>query len=153
MNGNRAPLTTYSGRMPQTSTTPPVIDALAWIHVSGGHLLCVRSEGRDLLYVPGGKRESGESDEDAVAREALEEVSVRLRPGTFRLVTMVDEVAHAQAPGTRVRMTCYAAEHDGAIAADHEIAELAWIGHADRDRCAPAVRRLIEFLHAEGSVR
>lgn len=134
-----------------TSTTPPVIDALAWVHVRDGLLLCVRPEGRDLLYVPGGKRESGESDEDAVAREAFEEVSVRLRPGTFRLVTVVDEVA--QAPGTRVRMSCYTAEHDGAIAADHEITELAWVGHADRARCAPAVRRLIEVLHTEGAVR
>lgn len=139
--------------MPQTSTTPPVIDALAWVHVRDGRLLCVRPEGRDLLYVPGGKREPGESDEAAVAREAMEEVSVRLRPGTFRLVTVVEEAAHAQAPGTRVRMACYTAEHDGAIAADHEITELAWIGHADRARCAPAVRRLIEFLHSGGSVR
>ncbi|WP_017613165.1 NUDIX hydrolase [Nocardiopsis salina] len=139
--------------MPQTPTTPPVIDALAWVHVRDGRLLCVRSRERDLLYVPGGKREPGESDEEAVSREALEEVGVHLLSGTFRLVTVVDEIAHAQAPGTRVRMICYAAEHEGAIAADHEITELAWIGHADRARCAPAVRRLIEVLHAEGTVR
>lgn len=153
MTWGALPHSVYSGRMFGTSTTPPVLDVLAWVHVRDGHLLCVRPEGQDLLYLPGGKRELGESDEAAVAREALEEVSVRLRPGTFRLVTVVDEVAHAQAPGTRVRMSCYAAEHDGAIAADHEITELAWISHADRDRCAPAVRRLIEVLHAEGSVR
>ena len=139
--------------MPQTPTTPPVIDALAWVHVREGRLLCVRPQGRDLLYVPGGKREPGESDEQAVTREAREEVSVLLLPDTFRLVTVVDEVAHAQAPGTRVRMSCYTAEHEGTIAADHEITELAWIGHADRARCAPAVRRLIEVLHAEGTVR
>jgi 8-oxo-dGTP pyrophosphatase MutT (NUDIX family) len=130
-----------------------VIDALAWVHVREGRLLCVRSRGRDLLYVPGGKRDPGESDEAAVAREALEEVSVTLRPGTFRQVAVIDEVAHAQAPGTRVRMSCYTAEHDGEIAADNEITGLEWIGFADRDRCAPAVRRLVEILHAEGAVR
>ncbi|MBE3002280.1 NUDIX domain-containing protein [Nocardiopsis sp. HNM0947] len=139
--------------MPQTPTTPPVIDALAWVHVREGRLLCVRPRGRDLLYVPGGKREPGESDEEAVTREAREEVSVRLLPGTFRLVTVVDEAAHAQEPGTRVRMICYAAEHEGTIAADHEITEVTWIGHAERDRCAPAVRRLIDVLHSEGAVR
>ncbi|WP_028650020.1 NUDIX domain-containing protein [Nocardiopsis sp. CNT312] len=136
----------------EPTPAPPVIDALAWVHVRDGRLLCVRSRGRDLLYVPGGKREPGESDETAVTREALEEVSVRLRPGTFHLVTVIDEDAHAQAPGTRVRMTCYTAEHDGEIAADHEITGLEWIAFADRDRCAPAVRRLVELLHARGTV-
>ncbi|MFI6575267.1 NUDIX domain-containing protein [Nocardiopsis sp. NPDC050513] len=132
---------------------PAVIDALAWVHVRDGRLLCVRSEDKDLLYVPGGKREPGESDEAAVAREAREEVSVELRPGTLRRVAVIDEAAHAQAPGTRVRLTCYTAEHDGDIVADNEISDLEWIGFAERDRCAPAVRRLVELLHAEGALR
>ncbi|RKS05858.1 NUDIX domain-containing protein [Nocardiopsis sp. Huas11] len=141
--------------MPQTPPAqgPAVIDALAWVHVHEGRLLCVRSRGKDLLYVPGGKRDPGESDEAAVTREAREEVSVVLRPGTFRQVAVIDEAAHDQAPGTRVRMACYAAEHDGRIRADNEITGLEWIGFADRDRCAPAVRRLVEILHAEGTVR
>ncbi|WP_116246278.1 NUDIX domain-containing protein [Nocardiopsis sp. FIRDI 009] len=135
------------------SGVPAVIDALAWVHVRDGRLLCVRSRGRDLLYVPGGKRDPGESDEAAVTREAREEVSVDLRPGTLRRVAVIDEIAHDQAPGTRVRLTCYTADHDGAIAADNEITGLEWIGFAERDRCAPAVRRLVELLHEEGSVR
>lgn len=129
-----------------------VIEALAWVHVRDGRLLCVRSQDRDRLYLPGGKREPGESDEDAVAREALEEVSVVLRPGTFERIAVIDQVAHGQAPGTRVELVCYAAEHDGEIVADNEITELAWIGHADRDRCAPAVRDLVGLLHARGLV-
>ncbi|WP_444961396.1 NUDIX hydrolase [Nocardiopsis sp. M1B1] len=138
------------------SSTPPsspaVIDALAWVHVREGRLLCVRTDGVDLFYLPGGKREPGESDEAAVAREALEEVSVVLRPDTVRRIAVIDEAAHGQGPGTRVRLSCHTAEYDGEISADNEIAELAWIGFADRRRCAPAVRRLIELLHAEGTV-
>lgn len=132
--------------------TPTVIEALSWVHVRDGRLLCVRSQDRDRLYLPGGKREPGESDEDAVAREALEEVSVVLRPDTFERIAVIDQVAHGQAPGTRVELVCYAAEHDGEIVADNEITELAWIGHADRDRCAPAVRDLVGLLHARGLV-
>lgn len=136
------------------STTPPaVIDALAWVHVRDGRVLCVRSRGRDVLYSPGGKREPGETDEQAVAREAREEVGVALVPGTFRLVTVVDEVAHDQAPGTRVRMACYAADHEGEPRPSAEVSEIAWVGHADRDRCAPATQRLIERLHTAGEVR
>lgn len=138
---------------PTPPSPPAVIDALAWVHVLKGRLLCVRTEGVDLFYLPGGKREPGESDEAAVTREAREEVSVTLRPGTFRQVAVVDETAYAQAPGTRVRLSCYTAEYEGDIAVDNEIADLAWIGFAERDRCAPAVRRLIELLNAEGTVR
>ncbi|MCP3014596.1 NUDIX domain-containing protein [Nocardiopsis dassonvillei] len=137
---------------PTPPSSPAVIDALAWVHVREGRLLCVRTDGVDLFYLPGGKREPGESDEAAVAREALEEVSVVLRPDTVRRIAVIDEAAHAQGPGTRVRLSCHTAEYDGEISADNEIAELAWIGFADRRRCAPAVRRLIELLHAEGTV-
>jgi len=138
---------------PAPSGPPAVIDALAWVHVRDGRLLCVRTDGVDLFYLPGGKREPGESDEAAVAREAREEVGVVLRPGTFRQVAVIDELAYDKAPGTRVLLSCYAAEHDGEPTPDSEIAELAWIGFADRERCAPAVRRLIERLHAEDAVR
>ncbi|PWV52285.1 NUDIX domain-containing protein [Nocardiopsis sp. L17-MgMaSL7] len=131
---------------------PAVIEALAWVHVREGRLLCVRPEGRDLLYIPGGKREPGESDEEAVARETLEEVSVVLRPGTFRPVAEIDQEAHAQAPGTRVRLVCYAAEHDGEIVPDNEILEAVWVSHAQRDLCAPAVRELVELLHQRGEL-
>ncbi|GHC78142.1 DNA mismatch repair protein MutT [Nocardiopsis terrae] len=131
---------------------PAVIEALAWVHVRDGRLLCVRPEGKDLLYVPGGKREPGESDEEAVTRETLEEVSVALRPGTFQRVAAIDQEAHDQAPGTRVRLLCYGAEHDGEIVPDNEILETVWISYAERDLCAPAVRDLVEVLHERGEL-
>ncbi len=109
-------------------------------------------EGKDRLYVPGGKREPGESDEEAVARETLEEVSVVLRPDTFERVAVIDQEAHDQPPGTRVRLLCYGAEHDGEIVPDNEILETVWISHAERDRCAPAVRELVEILHDRGQL-
>lgn len=133
-------------------SSPAVIEALAWVHVRAGRLLCVRPEGKDRLYVPGGKREPGESDEQAVARETLEEVSVVLRPGTFHQVVVIDQEAHDQAPGTRVRMLCYGAEHDGEIVPDNEILETVWISYAERDLCAPAVRDLVDVLHDRGEL-
>ena len=102
--------------------------------------------------MPGGKREPGESDEEAVARESLEEVSVVLRAGTFQRVAVIDQEAHDQVPGTRVRMICYRAEHDGEIVPDNEILEATWINHAERHLCAPAVRELVEVLHGRGEV-
>ena len=133
-------------------SSPAVIEALAWVHVRDGRLLCVLPEGSDRLYLPGGKREPGESDEQAVARETLEEVSVVLRPGTFHRVAVIDQEAHGRPPGTRVRLLCYGAEHDGEIVPDNEILETAWISYAERERCAPAIRDLVELLHARGEL-
>lgn len=138
---------------PQTGTADePAIDALAWVHVSGRRLLCVRTRGRSLYYLPGGKREPGESDEAAVAREAREEVGVALQPGTFVPFSVVNEEADGYRAGTRVRLACYTAQHTGEPAAAAEIADLAWLNSADRNRCAPAVRRVLDELHRRGTI-
>ncbi|PSK99660.1 ADP-ribose pyrophosphatase YjhB (NUDIX family) [Murinocardiopsis flavida] len=131
----------------------PAIDAIAWVHVRDGSLLCVRTRGVDLFYLPGGKREPGESDESAVAREVSEEVGVALRAGTIRPFAVVDEAAHNYPEGTRVRLSCYTADHEGDPVPANEIEEMAWLGSADRDRCAPAVQRILDALHLRGEVR
>ncbi|MBB6173803.1 8-oxo-dGTP pyrophosphatase MutT (NUDIX family) [Nocardiopsis mwathae] len=138
---------------PVPSASPaPVIDAIAWVHVRDGRLLCARTHGRELFYLPGGKPEPGESPEAAVTREVEEEVSVALRPGTIRPFTVVDELADGYPEGTRVRLSCYVAEHDGDPVPTNEIAELAWLDSAGRSRCAPAVRRVIDELADRGLV-
>ncbi|GAA4939441.1 NUDIX domain-containing protein [Streptomonospora halophila] len=138
---------------PETGAVPtPVIDALAWVHVSGRRLLCVRTRGRSFYYLPGGKREPGESDGAAVAREAREEVGVALRTATLAPFAVVDEAADGYPEGTRVRLSCYTAEHTGEPAPAAEIADLAWLAHADRPLCAPAVRRVLDELQGRGEI-
>ncbi|MDQ3403632.1 MAG: DNA mismatch repair protein MutT, partial [Actinomycetota bacterium] len=39
----------------------PIIDKVAWIRIERGRMLCARSRGKDAYYLPGGKREHGES--------------------------------------------------------------------------------------------
>lgn len=36
------------------------IDKIAWIHLENGAILSSRSRGKDVYYIPGGKREPGE---------------------------------------------------------------------------------------------
>ena len=38
---------------------------VGWIHVRDGRLLVVRSRDNDLFFMPGGKLDPGESDEQA----------------------------------------------------------------------------------------
>jgi 8-oxo-dGTP diphosphatase len=122
-----------------------VLDVVGWVHVSGGRLLAVRARARDLLYLPGGKREPGEDDWTALSREVDEELGVRLDRSSFRGIGVVEAPAHDQPPGTRVRMACYTAGYHGELTATGEIDEWMFVDLADHHRLAPAVRAALEL--------
>lgn len=46
--------------------TEQIIDKLAWIHVVDKQILSTRSKGKEKYYIPGGKRENGETDAQAL---------------------------------------------------------------------------------------
>lgn len=104
----------------------------ALIFDAEGRLLTVRKRGTQHFMLPGGKREPGEDDLTALARELSEELGVRLisaeSVGAF-------EAMAANEAGARVRSHPYRVTVEGEIAAAAEIEELAWI-----DMAAPEVR-------------
>ena len=85
------------------------IDKVAWILVEDGRVLSTRSVGKDVWYLPGGKREPGETDLETLRREIDEELSVEVDvPGAVHLGTFTAQ-AHGHTTGITVRMTCYRA--------------------------------------------
>jgi 8-oxo-dGTP pyrophosphatase MutT (NUDIX family) len=127
-----------------------VIDTVAWVHLVNGKILCARPRGKDVFYVPGGKREGTESDLQTLLREIAEELTVALRPGTVRHVGTYQ----ADDPdGTVVRMSCYTGEYSGTLAASSEIDELAWFRYADRPWVPPVDQLLFDDLNAAGRLR
>lgn len=131
----------------------PVIDKLAWIRIENGRVLAARSRGRDVWFLPGGKREAGESDEDALAREIREELSVALVPRTLRLLHVFEAQAHGQPEGVLVRMTCYAGDYEGALQASAEIDEIAWLTYGDRGRVSLVAQLIFDWLRDEGLLK
>jgi 8-oxo-dGTP pyrophosphatase MutT (NUDIX family) len=81
-----------------------MIDTVAWVHLEDGRILCARPRGKDVFYVPGGKREGGESDLQTLLREIAEELTVALRPETVRHAGTY-QADHPD--GTVVLMSCY----------------------------------------------
>ena len=127
-----------------------MIDTVAWVHLDNGRILCARPRGKDIFYIPGGKREGAESDLETLRREISEELTVALLPGTERHVGTYQ----ADAPGgLMVRMSCYAAGYKGTLAASSEIDELAWFRYADRPRVPPVDQLLFDDLRAAGQLR
>ncbi|GAA1854102.1 NUDIX hydrolase [Asanoa iriomotensis] len=129
------------------------IDKIAWILLTDGSILSSRNQGRDVFYLPGGKREPGETDVETLVREVREELSVAIVPGTEAHLGTFEAEAHGQAPGTRVTMTCYTADYQGTLHPDNEIAELVWLGYADRDRFSPVDQLVFDHLHETGRLR
>lgn len=123
-----------------------VIDKLALIYLRDRRILAARSKGKDTYYLPGGKREAGESDHAALIREIKEELSVDLCPETLHYLGQFEAQAHGREDGVLVRMTCYTADYVGTLAPAAEIAELAWLSYADKARTSVVTHLIFDWL-------
>jgi 8-oxo-dGTP diphosphatase len=125
-------------------------EKLAWILIRQGRVLMTRNHGRELFYFPGGMREPGESDAQALVREIGEELQATIDEAAMTHVVTVQ--APSDGGGPELRMICYTADHRGDMVPDHEIAELAWLSYIDRDRVSPADQLVFDALHSAGQL-
>lgn len=123
-----------------------VIDKLAWVFIQDGKLLMVRSKGKELFYLPGGKREEGETDEQALLREIKEEISVDLVPDSLKYVETFTGQADGKAEGISVQLTCYVADYTGELSPDAEIEELKFVDVNDREVCSSVALVALDWL-------
>lgn len=127
-----------------------MIDKLAYILSRDGKVLLTRSHGKTTWYIPGGKREPGETDHQALIREVREELSVELVPETIRPYGVFRAQAHGKEPGQMVQMTCYTADYQGELHPASEIAEIRWLTYADRAIVSPVDCLIFDDLKAKG---
>ncbi|PIT90441.1 MAG: DNA mismatch repair protein MutT [Candidatus Komeilibacteria bacterium CG10_big_fil_rev_8_21_14_0_10_41_13] len=129
------------------------IDKLAYIYLKDKEILMSLTKGRDAYYIPGGKREVGETDQDALIREVKEELSVDLKPETIEYYGIFEAQAHAKPLGTIVRMTCYMAEFNGDIKPSEEIQDLAYYTYVQRDVVGPVDQIIFDDLKEKGLLK
>lgn len=127
-----------------------LIDTVAWVRIEGGRILCARPRGKDVFYIPGGKREGAETDLQTLLREIEEELTVALLPET---VAHVGTYEATHGPAQVVRMSCYTADYHGTLAASSEIEEMAWFSYADRALVPPVDQMLFDDLVDAGRLR
>jgi 8-oxo-dGTP diphosphatase len=123
-----------------------IIDKIAWIHIENGQVLCARSKGKDMYYLPGGKREAGETDEETLVREIEEEISVQIKTDSISYFGTFEAEAHGKAEGVTVTMTCYIADYKGILTPASEIEELSWLSYKDRDRVSVVTQIIFDQL-------
>jgi 8-oxo-dGTP diphosphatase len=129
------------------------IDKIAWLRLEGGRILSTRSRGKDVYYIPGGKREPGETDIQALVREISEELTVVIAAESAAHAGTFEAQAHGHAAGITVRMTCYTASYQGTLAPSSEVAEVVWLNYGDRDRVSPVDQLIFDHLHQSGQLQ
>jgi 8-oxo-dGTP diphosphatase len=124
-----------------------IIDKIAWIHIQDGAILSTRSAGKDTYYIPGGKREPGESDIETLVREIREELGVIIVMDSATHAGTFQAQAHGHPDGTLVRMTCYTADYQGELQPSSEIEQIVWLTYADRRHVSPVDQIIFDHLY------
>lgn len=114
-----------------------MIDKIALIYIKDRKVLSSRSKGKDTYYLPGGKREGDETDQETLIREIKEELNVDIIEASINYYGTFEAQAHGHREGLIVRMTCYTAEFEGAPEASNEIEELIWFGSEGSEHSSP----------------
>jgi 8-oxo-dGTP diphosphatase len=126
------------------------IDKLAWIEIKDNSILLTKSYGKDKYYIPGGKREMGETDEQALIREIHEELSVTIDKSTLKFIGIFEAQAHGQPEGVFVKMTCYSGDYLGELNASSEIEETKWFKYSDKDQVVGVDKLIFDHLKQDG---
>ena len=101
----------------------------ALIRDDSGRVLLVRKRGTRAFMQPGGKRDPGEDDIAALAREIGEELGCGLIHDSIHSLGEFEAVS-ANEPGWRVRAALYGIDVTGDITPKAEIDEVVWINPA-----------------------
>ncbi len=122
------------------------IDKLAWIEIKNKSILSTKTYGKDKYYIPGGKREIGETDQQALLREIYEELNVTIDKNTLTYIGVFEAQAHGHTEGVSVKMTCYSGNYSGQLKASSEIEEIVWLKYADKAKISAVDKLIFDYL-------
>lgn len=125
-----------------------MIDKVAGIIIQDGKILGVKSYKHDLLFIPGGKREPGETDIQTLTREIKEELDVDISDPVF-----YDEVHAKNYNFTEdMKIRAYFIKVIGNPKPTSEIESIAWIDRDDYNKykIGNALKIIIKQLIEKG---
>lgn len=128
------------------------IDKLAFISIKDKKILSSRTRGRSVWYIPGGKREPGENDMEALEREIKEELNINLVLPSLRYLGVYKAQADSHKPGVIVKMTCYTGEYEGEPHPASEIEEIKYLTYSDKDKSSPVDQIIFDALYKAGEI-
>ncbi len=128
------------------------IDKLAFIEIRNRKVLETQSYGKDKWYIPGGKRDGNETDQEALIREMKEELLVDLIPETIKYYGTFETQAHGKPEGTVVKMTCYTGKYRGELSPSAEVEKMDWFDYSKRNEVSPVDQLIFDDLKAKNLI-
>lgn len=128
------------------------IDKIAFIETKNGQVLSTKSKGKTKYYIPGGKRESGETDQQTLIREIAEELNVQIDKKSIEYVGTFKAQSDGAKKGVIVKMTCYKAKYDGIMKPTSEIEEIRWLNYKDLDIISEVDKKIFGYLRENGEL-
>ncbi|MCF6140837.1 NUDIX domain-containing protein [Flavobacterium sp. K77] len=129
-----------------------IIDKIAWIFIENRRILSTKSFGKDKYYLPGGKREGNETDQQTLVREIKEELNVVINQQSINYFGTFKAQAHGHASNILVQMICYKADYSGNLQASSEIEEVKWLQYSDREHISAVDQIIFEELKARNEI-
>ncbi len=126
-----------------------LIYSVALIHIKNRKLLQVLVYHKNAYYMPGGKKEKGEDDIQAIVREVKEELSVDLIPLSIKYYGVFEAQAYGKPQGVYVQMTCYTGDFKGEPKEGNEIKKVDYFNYKEyyaMPETAPVVRLVYDEL-------
>jgi len=114
-------------------------DRIAVAIIKEGKILLVQATNSDFYITPGGKIESGESHQDALARELREELGVQLKS----IKPYLSYKTTAEKTGEEQTVHCYLAEIEGEPIVANEIKEYQWFDKQNLPKLAKGIQNFV----------
>jgi len=118
-------------------------------------LLLALSKNKGCFYLPGGKIDQSESNEEALCREIAEELRVELKKADLEYYTHVTAPAFGEKTGVIMEQECYFVSKDIVPIPSAEIAELQYFSlpeYLNESSVAPGVVLILEKLKADNYI-
>lgn len=128
------------------------VDKIAFIEIKNGQVLSTKSKGKLKYYIPGGKRELGETDEQTLVREVYEELDVQINKSTIKYIGTFKAQSDGAKEGVLVKMTCYKADYEGFLRPKNEIEEIKWLRYKDVNIISEVDKKIFTFLKENGEL-
>ena len=129
-----------------------IIDKIAWIHTKDGKILSTLSRGKSVFYIPGGKREENETDEQTLVREIKEELDVDIVLDTVEYLGVYEAQSDGAEEGVKVKMTSYIGDYVGELKASSEIERFEWLSMSDIKKVSAVDKIIFLDLFSRGMI-